>query len=377
MKPIVFNFNDSFQSRTSEAIALKAGYLLGDEVYSAGSTFIDVFYTEHLQRMSLDQKLSFLKARIQDDEKLEAIEQSIEMSKMAKKIKHKTPEQIAFGKKFEKLIDRCLEQEMREMEIDMSASGFTVIRDLMEEEIIKHYLINVSAESVIPGFAITASHLLQRLLPNIKEDEEPEIFFLGTEFFRDEYSEPCVYMEADETAFDKQNISLCKCFTLPDITSLTAAELKNLRQQLQQSGTLFREKINEWIDMCYFGEAIPDRIGFFTNELLPAASVLQKCIDKNETCKLHGTSDDDTEKIEVWIGEMPVHELWNYYRDYDVIKDCTWSKMEKLKETGGYDNQRWPVLVLNVPESILSVPAEEDEIQVEEIKASKKYLLVD
>ena len=298
-----------------EAIALKAAYLLGNEVYAAGSIFIDVFYTEHIHRMSMDNKLSFLETRLQDDdEKIETIQQAIQISKMAKKVKHKNPEQIAFGKRLEKHIDRCIADELEEIEDIMLQLGFGTVRDLMKDELIKYYLINIDTESEGTEMTVTASNLLQRLLPGIKENEEPEIFFLGNEFLSDDYEKPEIYKAANEEANDINHIYLDTCFTFPDLNSLTAAELQTIKEELQKSGAQFRAKTDEWIDMCYFDDNVSERTAFFKDELLKAAAEFQKNISANNLLKHCSQVQNKATNVEICIGEIPVWQLWSYYK---------------------------------------------------------------
>ena len=378
MKPIVFNFNDSLLNRKSEAIALKAGYLLGDEVCSAGNTEMELLMEEYTLHYSVSQKLDLLAKRFANDSKtLSGIMDMKKMQKASSKVKHKVPGHIVADKKAEKTVHDFWALVVKYQDEEMNAYGFEALRNL-DDNVLQYYMMNTSSCETLGYEGITASNLMQRLLPDVQEDEEPEIFILSNEFFNEITSEFPLYNTGNKMVLNIQKTSLCKCLSLPDFTSLTTDELKRLRKHLQQSITSFRENINEWIDMCYFNDDVSDRISFFTTHVLPATSVLQQCIDEKESLAIFGKAKKDLDTIEVWMGEVPVHQLWDYYYNYEVVKDCTWQKIEKLKQEGAYSNQRWPIMVLKAPDSMLLLPEEsDDEMPIEEIKASKKYIMID
>ena len=180
-----------------------------------------------------------------------------------------------------------------------------------------------------------------------------------------------------QDAANTDSIFLHHCFTLPNINALSSLELKTVRKQLLQAGALFTQHIDVWIDMCYFNDDITDRTTFFKNNIVPIAAQLQESIYSNEILRLCSRLQNDTVKLNVWIGEVPVWQVWNYYKQHNVIKDITWSKLEKLKETEAYYQQRWPIVSLEVPQEKKAEDKKAFDNDSIEMTGTKRYLLID
>ncbi len=375
MKLIVFNFNNSKLDLKMEAFTLKAGYLLGDEVYTAGSTGYDMYAKKYLSDLPVSREISLLESRYQSDpETLEIILDIKRSMKASGKVKYKEPDFLAAQKKTERAVHNFWMIALDEYEAVMKSFGFAELKELSEEGVLGYYPVEAEPEITYPG-KMRASDLLQRLLPDIQEDEEPEIFFLGPEFFSDDYARPEIFTAQDAPVTDVSNMYLNTCFTLPNISILSAAELQTVRRQLQEAGTAFRSNTDEWIDMCYFNDDVAGRAAFFNNEVLPAAATLQQSINSNDLLKFCSRMQKDAVKMNVRMGEIPVWQLWEYYKHYDVIKDETWSKLQNLKDGDSFNGQRWPVMMLGLPEE-LNYCRREDTPAVETAR-SRKYLLID
>ena len=63
MKAIVFNTMDSHLSKIEEAVMLKAGFLFGNEVYTAGTTSYELSLKENMANIPVMRQLSFLVRR--------------------------------------------------------------------------------------------------------------------------------------------------------------------------------------------------------------------------------------------------------------------------------------------------------------------------
>ena len=353
-----------------EAVTLKAGYLLSREVYSAGSTSYEIFFKESMTDTPLMKQISLLETWHNDDsEKVETLQKARMIFKESARVKYKASGHIATLRKIEKMIGDLWMESLEQYEEYMYNAGFAALKELAEEGLLKTYTIDLNPED--SKSHVTASNLMQRLLPNIKEDEEPEIFFAGAEFMKD-YRQLPKHNTADANA-----LFLHHCFTLPNINALSSSELKTVQKQLQQASTLFTQYTDEWIDMCYFNDDITDRTLFFKNKIVPAAAQLQKAVYDNEILRLYSRLQNDTVKLNVWMGEVPVWQLWSYYKQHDVIKDITWSKLQKLKDTEAYYNQRWPVVALEVPQEHEAEAEIDFDNNSNEIIATKKYLLID
>ncbi len=369
MKAIVFNTTDSRLDKRMEAITLKAGYLLSQEVYTAGSTGFEIFFKECMADLPVMKQLSMLESTHKENpEKLETLQKARQLLKESAKVKYKGGGHIAAIKKIEKMVGDLWMESLEDYEEYMYKAGFAALKELAEEGLLKAYSIDPDPED--PKSYVTASNLLQRLLPDLKEDEEPEIFVAGAEFMNE-----CCHLPKQDAA-NADALFLHHCFTLPNINALTSSELKTVHKQLQQAGALFTQYTDEWIDMCYFNDDITDRTAFFKNNILPAAAQLQESIYNNEILRLCSRLQNDAVKLNAWLGEVPVWQLWNYYKQYDVVKESTWSKLQTLKNTEAYYKQRWPVIALEVPKKEAAENRKESD-EIDDIVGTKKYLQID
>ena len=171
---------------------------------------------------------------------------------------------------------------------------------------------------------------------------------------------------------DGSTIYLHHCFTLPNINELTKNELQAVHHSLNEAGSAFRQNVDEWIDMCYFENDLPQRLAFFSSHVLPSANELQQLIAGNDTLLLCSRQPHQVTTIEVWIGEMPVEALWNYYRYFEALHNDTWSKLQQVKDDEEFAGKRWPVFMLNVP-ALHEQPADNNA----DMKPTRKYISID
>ncbi len=376
MQPIVFNFAGSRFNREMEATALKAGYLLGDNPIIAGTTADEIYIRKAMADLSVPRKLECLIQMYRNQpEEHNAFVQMHQTYKKVAKLKYKEKELLVAHKQCEQLVNRCWGPALDHLEKVMDSYGFEVVRALQEEQVFYYLLTNNDPEDRTDR-RIGVSDIMQRLLvvdgtPEDETDIPPEIFCLGNEFFLDEYAKPAIFSATDEEARNSDAVYLEHCFTLPHINNLTALELQRVRGQLSAPGSAFRKASDEWCNACYDEEEPAQRISLFINELLPAAKQLQPIIEGNEMLQLCRRQYSRYPEIEIWMGELPVHQLWEFYRHFNALQDKTWQILQNSKNDPAYGGQRWPIMVLKTKNNLLP-----DE-PVEETKSNRKFISVD
>jgi len=77
----------------------------------------------------------------------------------------------------------------------------------------------------------------------------------------------------------------------------------------------------------------------------------------------------------VWLGEVPVKYIWEFYREGKAIEDESWEKLMQIYETRNLKGKRWSVIVIEIPEA-KDVAKKMAQTQ-HEIKAVKKSISVD
>ena len=390
MQAIVFNFSKSYLHQKVEAVTLKAGHLLSSKICSAGTICYDICINEKKTGSSLFEKLDFLEHVSQNNTGFNKEVKSMRaLMKRVYEAGHETRGQLVRRKEGEDLIHMTYQSFFEIYQNTTRSYGLQELKELFGDNNFSHYPMNKNPEDSTGG-RIKASDLLQRLLSagSENEDEEPEIFLLGPEFLIDDYDKPNLYQVTDADALCNDTIFLHHCFTLYGINELTSDELRSIHYDSKQPGTTFHDDVNQWIDMCYFDNNVPERLTFFKDRVLPASVVLQQKIDANQILRNDIRLQENALQTEVWLGEMPVLQLWNYYRNLRVIKNKTWEKLQRLQQDEAFREQRWPVMMLRIPEAQLQLLQADEETSdelieeqntesVEEIKATRKYISID
>ena len=114
-----------------EALTLKAGYILSQELYSAGSTGYKIFLKECMTDMPAMKQLSLLETWHKDaSEKVETIQKGRLLFKESAKIKYKESGHIAVLKKIEKMIGEFWMESLEEYNEYMNKAGFAALKEL-------------------------------------------------------------------------------------------------------------------------------------------------------------------------------------------------------------------------------------------------------
>ena len=375
MQPIVFNRLNSTINRSAEAACLRAAYLLGGRPILAGDTAKEIYFKRDWGNMSLLHKLDMLIDFYKDDvEYCSSFANMRKIIKRAPKAKRKTKEEIVAYRKLEQVILDCWEFASMQLQDIIDAHGFGVIRDLGDKQVFGYLTTGTDPEKK-DGAEITASDLMQLYVVDEHESKmegiynTPELFFLGNEFWAAGYAKSPIYMATDTEAASVASIYLQRGFTLPPINALTAAELQAARTTLQGGGA-FGEAVDEWCRAGYDNEPPADRISLFQNKVLPAAAILQDAIENNPVLQLCSRQHSGCPPVEIWLGEMPVLQVWQYYRHFKVLNDDTWEKLQAQTGNPVYCEQRWPVMLLKMEEPS---PARRDD----EAESVKRYLPVE
>lgn len=398
MQLIVFNIISSGFNRYSEAAALLVAYLLGGRPIIAGSSADEVNLTEHLNRLPLLQKLSILAGVYSDN--ADASARIADLQKQVKKIdslKVKSTEMKQTHNRVVQLVHSAWKPYVAFLQQQVSDYGFSAIRDLKNDLIVGYLHINSDPEKA-EKYEMTISDLMQLLMVHEEETQSaeedifhsPELFFFGSEFLSDAYRKPPVYSVYDVEATDITTIYLQHCFTFPYLNKCNGPDLQTVRNELLAAGSeAFCNAVDDWCYRCYDAESPEVRLSTFRGAVMPAAASLQQSIQNNEILQRYHHQQNEQSPVEVWIGEVPVHFIWQYYRHFEALQNATWQKLEALKIDPAYHNQRWPVMMLKAEEhSALDKPQKEEEPETpntleepmpaeSEIKPVRKYLSVD
>lgn len=122
--------------------------------------------------------------------------------------------------------------------------------------------------------------------------------------------------------------------SFPDTASLTALQLISIREQLKESGHLFRENMDRWV--LSFNDKTQDNDFKHLEESL---KIFQNGINSNQMLiDNQNRIDLDAVTFTIKIGFTSLQNVWNYYRQCKILDDFTIEEL--INQT--YHNSSYP-----------------------------------
>lgn len=349
MEIIVFNYKGSKLNLYEVAIMLSYAYIIGDCAACAGSTTEDIYTEEIFKGYNLSNKIWMLKYLCSNDTTNAAIydnvKDNLENYKYFSKLKHRSSKEIVALKLLEKALAENFEVVTEPWLSFIRNSNIREFISLADGKAFGFYDLDYTnpEKPALPD-ELTASKLLQRIS---LDETNGELFFLPSHFFDAAFAENYTITN-DNTGGELQpgEIYLHHFFTIPLLQNLKAAELKKTREQLFVAGVRFRNALNELITRCYTANNTTEQ-PFFTQNVLPAATQFQQQLTQNETIEYCKKIYFSTPQSEIYIGEIPVKLLWDFYKYAEIINNETYSILQQvLQNNDALAKQPWPVMVL-------------------------------
>jgi hypothetical protein len=377
MKAIVFNNLGSRLNQQLESFSLRVSYLLADYVASAGNSSQDIWFDDVFKGADPISQLMVIETFYKNtNEPMAEAGQFKDILKKLAKVKHPNPQQIMIRKNLEKKVEALFKAVVAEMRTVTELTGLMELEPLLDGKTFGLYPMNGRDPEDEGQARIAASKLLTFQLPD--PEQGPEFFFLSAEFMLAEFTgKGTVYYAHEPEAAHTENCWMHKCFTLPNINLLKAVELQAVRQQLTMPGAEFRKQCDNWMkgDEGRSGE---ESIAQFRKNILPHVASLQAAILQNEVLRHCSSIQNHEAKIDLYMGEVPLPILWNYFEHYKVIQEPTRKKLNELLENDKGLNRRIPVMHLssaNAKQADENTAAAREEVP--EVKPVKKSISVD
>ncbi|MCY7408696.1 MAG: hypothetical protein LH473_00340 [Chitinophagales bacterium] len=377
MKAIVVNDMKSKISPLSESIALRLGYILANEICSAGDSYIHIDLAYLHNSMTFETRVRVLQDEKEKREKTGEEESKVDYSlllksyKQLKKIKSKSKQDIVLMRQVEKTVNETFAELNKETYEKSKQMGMIQLEPVFREYCFLSYPTDISDPEKEEGFYYPMSKTLQGIFPADKEyperKEQPTLFFLTFEFFLDDF-----YKIFEEQEKNNPLVFLQHCFTFSNVNLCSVIELQVLRKRFNEVGEAWQNKMNEWIDLVCSNTTSTK--SFFEKEVLPLAEAVNKEAENNILLKHISNMQNHEVSAEVWIGTLSISLLWENYRFHNVLSDNTWEKLMKAKEDNPIFNGYFPVMIVRVPPQadLRTMPDANAEV-----KAVKKKLDVD
>lgn len=375
MQSILANVSSSSLNTVSYTATARLCYLLAEKTLHGGN-MIDMIDMEKIMRgFNMEQKFMIIADERENSGQGEKdkfdFEEFMRTQKILRKVKHPPREQIILMKKLESSLNALYDKVVKARVRQMEPTGLIGLRPLTDmDEVIQFYYFQLEKPEVEEENWYKSSEIFRKIL-RPEDAPSPTLIALtpdiNTKLFLKERQ---IYYANEKEARRKDTPWLEGCFTIPNILYPTIADLTVIKKQLSEPILTVRKKIDEWILQIDNGTDEESTLKFFRKDVQPAFKMLQQAIDTNTMFNDYkNTINYRPFDLKVYLGEMPVSFLWEYWHFFKVMSDQTY---EILQKEAGKFNRRWPVMMVLHD----SVKQKEDEHVMGKVEAPplKKYL---
>ena len=133
--------------------------------------------------------------------------------------------------------------------------------------------------------------------------------------------------------------------------------------------------MDKWINYFIENETSCNRIAFFEKEIIPSLPSLQQKINNNEIFNyLNRTNPQDQSGVDIWLGEVPLPVIWEYYKNKKQIDDDEYKCLEKALQNNPLLNGRIPVMILDTGSDYQEVNDKDYDFAKIEIISGRKFI---
>ena len=175
-----------------------------------------------------------------------------------------------------------------------------------------------------------------------------------------------------------EELNLVSNFSFPDTTTLTALQLKVIREQLKESGHLFRKDLDDWIHS--FGATSKNLVSDYpiNPNLDKSLQLFQTGIETNQMLiDNQGRLNLNAVTFTIKIGVTPVQRVWKYYRQYKILDDFTINELIKQTSTDSLYPKCLPFMSIS-PDYVYKERMDKlDKVDEEEISTTHKRKFIE
>ena len=343
-------------SQESFAFFIKFGYLISDNTISMGYANMYIDLIKGLKEGPLEYKLKMMKGSLHKEvnaEEIEQIETYFFNKKVYDKIKHKTPGQLRWNSKNDKIFLDFYRQWEDVKKVEMTTKGYDFLQKMVEEKILT--IQDVIEEGVM--FDDIRMVKLETLF-------QPAI--LGTEYLKSILILNDIFLNTNELktedkfvgaftneAADTNNSYFHFVATLFNFNDLTYTELKVLRNSFSSKMSVIKNQLDQWIEICNTSADNTESLRFFKENIIPVLPAIDSFFENEVLLKFYKDNKDPDTDFYMYIGEITKSTLLNYYQSMMPLKDELKQALEdKFKKEGCY-NQRIPLIIISQSKNLV------------------------
>jgi len=347
METIVLNHFESKLNKRFESVALRVGFLLSDCVNSVGTAYCDIYFEKYSEQKNTMEKVEFIEMFIHEHPQVGREFSAADYKDVVKGMKqkgHMSQQDIVRKKRLDSSVDKMYETAKGIFIQQLLSDGLLQLKPIADKKEMGIMAVRLSEQEKDTEEYQPLSRVLMLKLPGA---ESPELFLLPFEFFISSFLKPDDIVSGAEhpDALSKSGY-LHKCFELPNINLLSAAELEAVRAQLKPSGETFRKQMDEWNRLSQKTNEAAETNRYFINHVLPSTRALSDAIEQNELLRHFSSFQNDEVKTSVMVGEVPLPLIWDFFKFAEVPSEESWNKLMEEKEKDSSLSRRVPVMVL-------------------------------
>ncbi len=332
----------------SHAITAKWSYLFSDRAVLCTETGFTMHFRRELESRNMRSRIYFVKEDMQNNspELLPEFGHLVAGYDKLSKKKHRSAAEIVAIKKSEKVINDFYKLVVEELAEPVERTGLHVLSGVPDEGLCYYHIHPDKPEQNGEGYT-PASRILQLLGDAIDEEDDKDVaFILPLEALTPDCRPGQVYTIEDPEAADAANIWLERVMELPNFNAFNALELQVLRSQIRKGGTAFYAAFDQWIDAAVTGSMdAAQRLSFYKEQVQPAAATWSDAARQTKLLSNMRAAAGGRHMLEVWIGEMPLQRIWDFYAAAQITLAETREQLS-TPEALARGKMRVPVVVL-------------------------------
>lgn len=346
MKLIVFHPHGTVSSAAGYARSIRIAYMLSIPVVSAGLSEQDYKLFEYKKDLTIEERIKYLLKCYppgEDRDNTLEVERTVKIFKSAK---NKSSKLLIMMEKMKKYQNQsyCNYIDFR-YNVYNKHYKFEAMAGFFDTQKFHSYYLESDAVPRQSKNALTKLQLLQLQLRG--EQDKNTIFFLDRH--KIEGTPDILLYDAGSLVADDPELTYVQCgILIPMLETMTANEIAHARTHLDEPMRELREKLDQWITVCYQSPNTTAGLEFFRKDLNKYIPTIENVAIESPVLKNISKQTRKKSQSYVAFGQAPIERIWRYYHETNAITEDEYQKLLQIKKDQypKYEG-RWPVAFIS------------------------------
>lgn len=313
----------------SDGIALRWAYIFATRVITTSVASSRMYFYKYIPKMNMRERISLTRMQIPatETETRAQFEEAVKIWELLMKKKTRGKADFLLLRRAEDVISSVYNHAMNCVGIQGKLAGMKVMGELPIGKELTYYSSDPKDPERRDNF-IPMSRVLQ-LRDEESENKAPDdiTFLLPVEFMDTAFRPGGICSPNVPEALEEGAIWMERVMEVPDIIVFDALEIQLLRGQMQQEGAALLEVFRQWtVDAFTGAKSAAERLDYYRKQVRPAAEAWRSGAAQSKLLnKVRAAAGRDM--IEVWLGELPMQTIWNFYHAAGAITEPTWEAL--------------------------------------------------